>query len=481
MGVSLSRTLHIAFFTICTMAMFQFSHIGKPGPVIIAAILFAIVTLGLGGLAAFALHSRLRFGKFASEADRVLFHRGTILGCIPFLVPIRLSRLREHEFAERPIGSMPFIRWHFVDDELDRTRVHHDDAYIQRFGWLYARYRLSRWWYFIFWLAYQFIRAIFVGGATTSPLAQVFGLFIVDLLSLVVYATINPYEGQRNNALAVWLLGISKVATTGLSIAFLPDLSIDRILATVIGVIIIVIQAFLTIAVMILIILSGISSWMSLSRNHEYFSSKRLEGVRIRYFEHIATKALDKAAPPKLATNSKRSSSEPVEKIPEQPAQPHFAVSKVRRVSKIEDEDDDYLAEMEPHHPHIVSSTLNPRPSNRISRANSVSSRHSVSSLPRGARAHRASWSSKDFAPWQVELERPTTALAHKLSSGQISEPTANVGGTLRRQDSFNSRPMTPALEVAEEGANMTNGPPNKHSTQTADVGQKPDTSDTTV
>jgi hypothetical protein len=461
MSISILRILFIAFSAMCIMTMFQFNHTEKAGPTAIAAVVFAAFTLGLGGFAAYALRYRLRFGKFASEPDRILFHRGTILGCIPSLVPVRLSQVREQEFAQRPAGSIPFVRWHFIDDEPDRTRVHQDEEYIKRFGWLYARYRLSRWWYFIFWLGYQFLRACFIGGATTNPLAQVFGLFIVDILSLVVIAAINPYEGQRNTAVAVWLLGINKVTTTGLSVAFLPDFNLDRIVATVIGVVIIVIQALLTIAVMVLIILSGISSWMSLTRNREFFSSERLEGVRIKYFEHIADKALDKATPPKERSRSKRSSSEADEKVAELPREPHFTVTNVRRVSKIEDEDDDYLAEMEPH--HAAPSAFTPRPLNRANRTNSVSSRHSVSSLPRRARSHRASWSSKDFTPWQTEMERPGTALANRLTGSQTpNHSTTNVAGALKNQASFTSfkasetpipgsRPMTPAQEVSEE------------------------------
>ncbi|KAH6646060.1 hypothetical protein BKA67DRAFT_525735 [Truncatella angustata] len=458
-SVSLLRVLFIAFSAMCIMTMFQFSHAGKTGPLVIAAIVFAVFTLGLGGLAAYALRSRLRLGKFAVEPDRILLHRGVIMGCIPFLVPIRLSQLGEQEFARRPAASVPFIRCHFVDDQPDRPKVHNDVDYIKRFGWLYARYRLSRWWYFIFWLAYQFVRACFIGGATTNPLAQIFGLFIVDILSLVAIAAINPYEGQRNTATAVWLLGISKLVTTGLSVAFLPDFNLDRIVTTVIGVVIIVVQALITIAILILIVLGGISSWMSLTRNREDFSSQRLEGVRIKYFEHIAIKALDKRAPPAERRRSMISASDPDEKaVPARPKEPRFAVTSVRRISKIEDEDDDYLEEIEPPLHHANPSAPTAHPATRMRRTNSVSSRHSVSSLPRAARPHRASWSSRDFSSWQAQTERANTALVRRLSTGQTrDQPRTSISGAPRSKASITSlrgptsRRMTPAQEVAEE------------------------------
>lgn len=79
----------------------------------------------------------------------------------------------------------------------------------------------------------------------------------------------------------------------------LPDFAIGHIPATVEGVviIIIIIQALLVIALPVLVVLGALSSWISLSRNHEYFASALLEGVRIKFYEHMALKALDQTAP----------------------------------------------------------------------------------------------------------------------------------------------------------------------------------------
>ncbi|KAK7946140.1 TRP-like ion channel [Apiospora aurea] len=382
--------------------------------------------LRVGGIAVYALRCRLRSATFASEPDRILFISTRIMGCIPWFSVVRLSRLKEKEFDQKPAGSLPFVHWHFVHhgDASAQSKVHEDEIYIKRFGWLSARYRASRWWYFVFWLSYQFVRALFIGAAAQNPTAQVFGLFIVDILAMVVIAAINPYEGQRNTTVAVWLLGLAKVATTGLSIAFLPDLALNRMLATVIGVLIIVIQALLVIAVLVLVILGGISSWMSLYRNREYFSSERLEGTRIRYYEHIARKALDKDAPPVEKKKQKKKDEEKGD-IPKVPPEPYFSVRSVRRMSKIEDEDEDNVAgKMDPASTSFSTSTLdintNPNTNAALRRHGSLASRHSASSLPRAARVHRASWSSRDFSAMQhgaaAELERPDTARANRHS-----------------------------------------------------------------
>ncbi|KAH9905328.1 hypothetical protein F4778DRAFT_702935 [Xylariomycetidae sp. FL2044] len=491
LSLALLRTMLIAFFSMTTLATYEFAVRGNPGPTALAAVILAIFLLGLGISIFYALQLRLRSGAFASDPDRILFQRGRVMKFIPWIIPVRSSQLRERETGEKPAGSLPFVRWHFVDHDTERQNVHQDEPYVKRFGWLPARYRLSRWWFFAFWFVYQLFRAGFLGGASSRPLVQVFGVFILDILALFIIAALSPFEGERNTALAVWLLGLAKVITTGLSVAFLPDFNLDRIVTTVIGLVIIVIQSFLTIAVMILIIIGAISSWMSLSRNHEYFTSKRLEGVRIRYFEHIEQKASDRppvamSSPPSppRSPDARRSTttagaSRPgttTEAFPDLPRESYFSVNAVRRALKIEDEDDDddFIAEM---HTAVtpgagavaVAATASgaaagPRP--RISRTASTSSRHSVSSLPRAARAvHRASWSSRDFAMSPPDLERPSPALVRRLSTGPGRDGTASPANAnesaLRARASaasigtsgvVGSRPATAAAVTREEG-----------------------------
>ncbi|KAI1445227.1 TRP-domain-containing protein [Annulohypoxylon stygium] len=463
LSLAILRTLFIAFFSITTLAMFQFAIRGSAGPIAIAVVIFIVFVLGAAGLVLYALRFRLRSSTFSIDPDRILLRSDKLFACIPCILPFRLSQLKEEELGEKPVGSLPFVRWHFVDNDPNRKNVHQDEEYVKSFGWLSARYRLSRWWFFAFWLTYQFVRACFLGGGAGNPLAQVFGLFIVDILALAIIAALNPYEGQRNTALAVWLLGLTRVATTGLSIAFLPDFNLNRIIVTVIGVVIIVIQALLTIAVMILVVIGGISSWMSLSRNREYFSSEMLEGVRIRYFEHIAQRATDEPPPskPRLKSKAEAKPTSP-DAFPEIPKEPYFTVTSVRRAPKIEDEDDDYLAEINPSHVAM-----------RKSRSASISSRHSVSSLPRGARVHRASWSSRDLSQGQLDQARPNT-LTQQINSGtgHIRSNSPNIAAVLQGKQSVSSLrteksvsgsgPMIPTKEIPETEPTVGNAKENE-------------------
>ncbi|POR37573.1 Putative membrane protein [Tolypocladium paradoxum] len=434
-AAALLRTLFVAFFTVMTLAMYQFSIRGPAGPTAVAVIVWLILLFGIGGIAAYACHFRLRHGKFEAGPDTVRFERGTIFKKIPFVAATRASQMGEEERADKRylFGTIPFFRIRFADQDPSRATVHQDEGFIKRFGWLAARYRRTRWWFFAVYLGYLFVRACFIGGGARTPLAQVFGLFIFEILALLAIIKMNPFESNRNTAVAVWMLSISKIATTGLSIAFLPDFNLNRIIATVLGIIIIVVQGFLAVAVLVLIGLGTISTWMSLSRNREEFP-ELLEQTRIRFFEHMDTRAGDLPPPPKE------------EKKPEDPIQPYFNVREVRRAPKIEDEDE-APGGLEPPSNAVASSAA---VSIRRSRANSASSRHSVSSIPRAVRAHRPSWSAKDFGQWDAEMSRgDVPRAAHSRNSSlRLSGLNHDSHGT---NTPSRRPPMTPMRESLED------------------------------
>jgi hypothetical protein len=302
--------------------------------------------------------------------------------------------------------------------------VHQDETYLAKFGWLSSRYRRTRWWYFAYYVGYLFFRACFVGAAVDSPLVQVYGLLIYEIVAFVIITILNPFEGARNTALSVWMLSITKILTTGLSIAFLPELGLDRIIATVIGVVIIVIQGFLVIGLLILIALGAISTWMSLTRNREEFGVEVLESIRIRYFEHLEKQAPDVWQPPP----SRKGKEKEVTPVAQEPKEPYFKVQEVRRAPKIEDEDGDILPDLEPRPNSALTlgTAARPRSGARQNRPGSGHSFYSVSSLPRTARAHRASWSSKDFAAWEASMNRPDSSLAQRLSTGTPAPEDGN-------------------------------------------------------
>ena len=413
-GIIVLRSMLIAFFMMMTLTLFQFSSGGKGGVLAIATIVFIIFFGGILGVTLYACYSRLRSGKYTSESDRIHFQHKTVMKVIPWFKTVRESALGNNENKTKSAGSVSFFRLHFVSSDPDSKGIHQDESYIKRFGWMSARFRRTRWWFTAVWVIYQFVRACFVGGARGNPTAQVFGILVWEIIAFVSIIMINPFESARNTALAVYMLGLSKVATAGLSIAFLPQFNVARIPTTAIGIVIIVIQALVVIGLMVLIVLGAISTYMSVTRNREHVRPRDLETIRLKYFGTIDRKAADLPPPP------------PPE--PETPKEPYFNVLTVRRAPKIEDEDADLVPDIPlPDVPEHQSSLPN-----RASRASSVGSYRSVyGNVPFGARVHRASWSSRDFQIWQEERSASPSPLnpasrrtsTHNTPNNSISSP----------------------------------------------------------
>lgn len=273
---------------------------------------------------------------------------------------------------------------------------------------------------------------------------QVFGLLAIETIAFVTFILLRPFEGQRLNVVAIYLLGFSKVTTTALSAAFDPRFSIARIPATVIGIVIIVIQGLLTIAVMILIFIGAVSSYMSMLRDRTEMKPKSWTATRKKYFEHMALAEQD------VPRSRKRPDPEDI--ITGVARTPYFEVKQVKRVAKIEDEDTEFMEEISqiPYpSPPVLSPdrTLvsdSPRSLLQRSRTGSFQSQASYSSLlPRAARLQRANWSGHDLndatGSRRHRAVRDTSLVPRPRHVEKLEGKPSPCGASIKRSD-------TPAL-----------------------------------
>ncbi|KAL8826106.1 MAG: hypothetical protein Q9191_004001 [Dirinaria sp. TL-2023a] len=456
------RTCFVAFFMMMFLTLFQFAFTRTGGGTAVAAIIFLIFFVGMMGLGGYALFYRLRYGHYEARPDRLHLEKTKRVGRIPVFGLGSDSKRSEENEQRASAASVPFMRVSYINEDTQQLEVHQDEEYIKRFGWLASRFRRTRWWFFAVWLVYEFIRACFYAGAAGQAATQVFGLLIIEFVALVAFCILRPFEGARLNVIMVYCLGFSKVTTLALSAAFDTRFNLQRITTTVIGIVIIVIQGILTIVLMIAIAVGAISSYMSVMRNHEDFRPRSWAQYRQRYFEHLEKAVPDVPPPPAPAP------------VPEEPKEPYFSVNSIRRVAKIEDEDnDDYDPKLEVYgsRTSVVAG-----PSGRKSRAASLNSQRSHSNLPFGARPHRQSWSSRDFSSqsFHVASQRNsmlmsrTTLSGHKTSSGSLRDEVQSqrFGSPFRPetpQRGFSSpqRIRTPeALPLNEEISDITSSRP---------------------
>lgn len=477
------RTLFIGFYTLVFLALFQLTYLKSSGPVAVACVVFLMVLLGLGGLVGCAWFYRIRSGHYVSKPDRLSLEKTKLLKVFPWLGFAR-SNTSPCSRDKRCAGSIP---WWWIGSTNERS-IHNDEAYTKRFGWLTARFRRTRWWFFVIWFAYEFVRACFLAGALRSPMVQVFGLLVVEMMAFVMLVVLRPFESQRLNAIAVYFLSFSKITTLGLSAALDVRFGVSRILATVIGIVIIVIQGLLTISVLVCIILGAISSYMSIMRHRDVFHPKRLDGIRGRYYSHLDFRGADMTRPPQVKPEA---SPEPLVAEPEMPKEPYFTVSSVRRVAKVEDEDEEFMQEISRGNGSVSQTDLHHASRDSVNgtpaghgRSPSMLSNTSYSSLPYGARVHRASWSTQDFAehfdPMRARassnpLQTPdggnrlsrngVPPLMTRLSSGE---------GTIRQPSPLSAgiTPMEcPGLDEGDENGSARNG---SHGRSRMSVGSRP-------
>jgi hypothetical protein len=389
MAAAVLRTAFIGFFMIAYLSMFQFAYLRSPGPVAVACVVFVIIIFGVGTAAGLACYCRVSHGKYICEPDVINIEKRKAWKIIPsygFSCQSQSPRSEDKAYA----GAIP---WWLIRSSSGEKSVHDDENFTMKFGWLASRYRRTRWWFFAVWLVYEFIRACFLAGASSQSLVQVCGLFVVEFIAFVCMVCLHPFEGQRLNIVLVYLLGLSKVATTGLSAAFDTRFGLSRIPATVIGIIIILIQGVLTLVVMIAIFIGAITSYMSITRNREDMRPKRWLATRQKYFDRIDANVHDVPRP-------RPTRIDPVQEVDKGP---YFSVNLVKRIPKVEDEDRYFMPDLlhDPSTSNLLLSEENgSRTDGRLlqrDRSASLQSQVSSSTLPRAARLHRPSWNSQEL------------------------------------------------------------------------------------
>ncbi|KEQ73592.1 TRP-domain-containing protein, partial [Aureobasidium namibiae CBS 147.97] len=412
------RTLFIAFFMMMFLTMFQFSYQSSGGVKAVAAIIFILFFIGIPACVAYAIYVGLASQGTVRKSEH----------------PVEQVEARQPpkflaKFGITKSISTYSFRRQSAHLEEDHASIHDDEEYVKKFGWLAARFRRTRWWFFAVWTLYEFIRACFYAGASGQPMTQVFGLLVVEFLFFAFILWARPFEGQRLNVLVVYLLGFSKVATVALSSAFNVAFNLERITTTVIGIVIIVIQGVLVIVTMIAILVGAFSSYMSITRNHDDFRPRRMAGVREKYFKHLDRTATDVPRPPKP---------EPVEIIPEYtPRASYFALPMRSQTPGMDGE----------------SSQTPVRRGRAASGVSYRSASGSYSNLPRGARLHRPSWTSRDFSETRDDYSGTPIDMSRNVPEDDtaMATPTRSESRTPKRRSVTMPISMPPPMPNLDE------------------------------
>lgn len=254
---TLGRVVFASFFMLSFLTIYQFALRASYGPVLIALVFFLLLVVGTIIIVTAIVSNHLKnTGRTSSLGEKSASF---------------VKRAKEVFWQETPSASINGS-YQPSDDQYDSGRMlpalSEYRPHIGKSTFLGIRFRQSRWWLFMPWLIYEFLRACFLGGAVECPLAQIAGSLVLEVIMVLVFFKAKPFEDTslpsplprrtNTNTLLMYLLSASKFSTAALSIAFLPHLRVSRITATIIGVIIIILQGVLVISLLASITLNGI-------------------------------------------------------------------------------------------------------------------------------------------------------------------------------------------------------------------------------
>ncbi|KAL6858163.1 hypothetical protein ACO1O0_005619 [Amphichorda felina] len=166
-----------------------------------------------------------------------------------------------------------------------------DERFIAVFGWLAARYRSDRWWFCGLYIVYHLIRGSILGGGKGWPKSQIFLLLLWEVGFLILIIKWNPFESNRNAAVMV-MTSVTKIICPLLSIAFVPILGQSRMVMNIVAFVIVIVQAILVGAILVLIVLNIGSTWMSL-RRYQTGYPQVISRAMDKYIEHMELRTFE--------------------------------------------------------------------------------------------------------------------------------------------------------------------------------------------
>lgn len=209
------RTCFLSFFLVMFLTIFEFSLRSSAYVKIVAAIMFLIFVAVFSGAVAYAWYYKRAFitDHRPSKAAEV---KDLLQDDPPWLAPSTPTTPRDADRTYDKNADNPAVPHNIfcnrttnnstVQERKDApVNIHDNSDFIMKLGWLASRCRCTRWWFFTVWLAYEFLRAIFLAGASGYPLVQVFGLTVLESVAFAYVIRVRPFEGRRLNILLVCL------------------------------------------------------------------------------------------------------------------------------------------------------------------------------------------------------------------------------------------------------------------------------------
>ncbi|KAK0730253.1 hypothetical protein B0H67DRAFT_561153 [Lasiosphaeris hirsuta] len=141
------------------------------------------------------------------------------------------------------------------------TKLFEDKEVWLRYNFLYGWYRRDYWWLFMVVILYKLALGLMLAAADGRNTAQAVARLVIEFPLLVFLAWARPWELRSGNILNIAIQAVN-VILAGLNFAFAPGRCLSPVVGNVLGMVLVGIYAFVTLAFAVLVVVNlAIQLW----------------------------------------------------------------------------------------------------------------------------------------------------------------------------------------------------------------------------
>jgi len=175
-------------------------------------------------------------------------------------------------------GILVFFSWKiwslarmYKREDGDASGLYDDKETWHKYSIFYESYKKTYWWVFIPIIMYMFARGVIIAAGEGHGLFQTIGQLIIEFLMLVMLGFFRPYSRRSGNWINI-TIQVVRVLSILCILIFVDQLGISKTPQTVTGLILVVMQTFLTALLAILIVVNG---FMACCRTNPYKKARK--------------------------------------------------------------------------------------------------------------------------------------------------------------------------------------------------------------
>ncbi|KAK9468590.1 hypothetical protein V1512DRAFT_58479 [Lipomyces arxii] len=150
-----------------------------------------------------------------------------------------------------------FILAHRASREGGIEELYDHKPWIRRYGLFYGQFKTKYWWFFVPILVLSFGRSAFIALADGSGMVQVVGQLALEIIFILSLMFVRPFNTRFGNVINAVISAV-RIASLCCILVFVEQLGIQAETTTIVGMVLIIVQAVLTVLLALLILIQAI-------------------------------------------------------------------------------------------------------------------------------------------------------------------------------------------------------------------------------